>query len=70
MNLTAYRSREAVACWRKADLEDAVIAAGGAAAAMHSLSEWACHPQAMAVAREPLITWRQVGSNFHARPGG
>ena len=54
---------EAVACWRKADLEDAVIAAGGAAAAMHSLSEWACHPQGMAVAREPLITWRQVGSN-------
>ncbi len=57
---------EAVACWRKADLEDAVIAAGGAAAAMHSLSEWARHPQGMAVAREPLIAWRQVGRHSAA----
>ena len=53
---------EAVAGWRKTELEDAVIAAGGAAAAMHSLSDWSRHPQGMAVAREPLIAWRQVGS--------
>ena len=53
----------AVAGWRKVALEDAVVAAGGAAAAMHDLAEWAAHPQGRAVAAEPLITWRQTGGD-------
>jgi len=53
---------ESVASWPKTELEDAVVAAGGAAAAMHSLPDWSRHPQGLAVAREPLIAWRQVGS--------
>ncbi|WP_404401290.1 CoA transferase [Pelagibacterium halotolerans] len=52
---------EAVIGWRKAALEDAIVAAGGAAAAMHSLSAWAAHPQGRAVAAEPLIAWEATG---------
>ncbi|WP_353472294.1 CoA transferase [Salipiger sp. H15] len=52
---------EAVAAWAKSELEAAVVAAGGAAAAMHSLANWAGHPQGMAVAAEPLIDWRESG---------
>lgn len=55
------RVSKAIVAWRKGVLEDAVVAAGGAAAAMHSLEEWAGHPQGRAVAAEPLITWRQSG---------
>ena len=43
--------------WEKTDLERAIVAEGGAAAAMHSLSDWAAHPQGQAVAGEPLIAW-------------
>ncbi len=44
----------AVARWQKADLEAAIVAAGGCAAQMHSVVEWAGHPQGRAVAGEPL----------------
>ncbi|MBE9635812.1 CoA transferase [Salipiger mangrovisoli] len=54
-----------VARWRKGALEEAVVAAGGAAAAMHGLKDWAAHPQGRAVAAEPLIAWQETGS----RPG-
>lgn len=47
----------AVKTWRKADLERAVIGAGGAAAAMMSQDDWAAHPQGKSVAAEPLIHW-------------
>jgi len=53
---------EAVQRWRKSDLEDAVVSAGGAAAAMRSLSEWAEHPQGIAVSKEPVIAWRTKSS--------
>jgi len=56
----AVRARTAV------DLETAIVAAGGAAAAMHSLEDWSRHPQGRAVARDPLIAWSQRGQ---ARPG-
>lgn len=62
------RVANAVRRWRKADLEDAVIAAGGAAAAMHSLSQWSDHPQGTAVSQEPLIDWQQVGGDAIAPP--
>ena len=45
----------AVAHWRKHDLETAIIEAGGCAAEMRSISEWADHPQGRAIASEPLV---------------
>jgi len=44
----------AVAQWAKADLETAVVDAGGCAAEMRTLAEWDLHPQGRAVAAEPL----------------
>lgn len=51
-----------VADWSVDDLETAVITAGGAAAAMRSLTDWASHPQGRALAAEPLIAWSMAGS--------
>ncbi len=51
----------AVARWKKADLETAVVDRGGCAAAMYTIEEWAEHPQGRAVAAEPLI-WRETTS--------
>jgi hypothetical protein len=45
----------AVAGWRGAELEAAVVGNGGCAAMMRSAAEWAAHPQGVAVAAEPLI---------------
>lgn len=54
--------RDAVAAavqgWAKDALEDAVVIAGGAAAAMRSLADWANHAQGRAVEAEPLINWQ------------
>lgn len=47
----------AVARWRADDLEGAVVAAGGCAAAMRSPEAWGLHPQGAAVALEPLVAW-------------
>ncbi|ALM87025.1 hypothetical protein ASB57_16180 [Bordetella sp. N] len=47
----------AVARWTAHDLERAVVAAGGCAAAMHTREQWRAHPQGQAVAAEPLIAW-------------
>ncbi|ACA18320.1 L-carnitine dehydratase/bile acid-inducible protein F [Methylobacterium sp. 4-46] len=43
--------------WEAAALEEAVVAAGGCAAAMRSAAEWARHPQGCAVAAEPLVAF-------------
>jgi crotonobetainyl-CoA:carnitine CoA-transferase CaiB-like acyl-CoA transferase len=50
----------AVRGWRKSELEAAIVAAGGAAAELRSMAEWAEHPQGRAVAAEPLVhlDWR------------
>lgn len=53
----------AVAGWRGAALEAAVVGNGGCAAMMRTASEWAAHPQGVAVAAEPLIA-------FETRPPG
>ena len=45
----------AVLEWRGEELETAIVDAGGAAAAMKSLGAWKVHPQARAVARDPLL---------------
>jgi hypothetical protein len=51
--------RDAVAAavrgWRADELEAAVVAHGGCAAAMRSLAAWADHPQGHAVAAESLV---------------
>ncbi len=46
--------QEAVARRQIAELETAVVDAGGCAAAMRSLDAWSVHPQGAAVAKEPL----------------
>ncbi|MDQ6752318.1 MAG: CoA transferase [Actinomycetota bacterium] len=47
-----------VAAWSGADLESAVVSAGGCAAEMRSASRWREHPQGGAVAAEPLVHWQ------------
>lgn len=63
---TATVTRDAVASvvakWRAQPLEDAVVAAGGCAAVMHSAASWRGHAQGLAVCTEPLIAWE----NLHA----
>ncbi|WP_171231078.1 CoA transferase [Ruegeria sp. HKCCA6707] len=51
------RVAEALKTWNASALEAAIVAQGGAAAAMRSRSDWQDHPQGRAVAREPLIGW-------------
>ncbi|WP_425044746.1 CoA transferase [Primorskyibacter sp. S87] len=45
--------------WEIELLEREIVAAGGAAAAMRSRSEWLKHPQGAAVASEPLVHWEK-----------
>jgi crotonobetainyl-CoA:carnitine CoA-transferase CaiB-like acyl-CoA transferase len=49
------------------EVERAVYAAGGIAAAVRTLEEWRAHPQGTAVADEPLIAHRSIGGAA-ARP--
>ncbi len=48
---------QALRSWSIGDLENAIVAEGGVAAAMRSRVEWQDHPQGRAVARDPLIGW-------------
>jgi len=63
--LGAHADREAmqraVERWDGDALESAVVEAGGCAAVMHSFQEWEAGPQGAAVAREPLVIWREHG---------
>jgi len=45
----------AVAAWEGAELEQAIIDAGGCAAQMRDADAWRAHPQGSAVAAEPLV---------------
>ena len=64
--------RDAVAhgvrSWNRLDLEQAVVEAGGVAAAMNGLSDWAAHPQGRAVAIEPLIHWHESSGSESRLP--
>ena len=51
----------ASASWDGMALEDAIHAAGGCAGLARSAEEWAKHPQAEAVARQPLLEIRRTG---------
>ncbi|HET9073628.1 MAG TPA: CoA transferase [Solirubrobacteraceae bacterium] len=46
---------EAVRTWRADALEEAVVAAGGAAARMRTVAQWRAHPVGRAISSEPLI---------------
>lgn len=52
---------KAVRGWNRTDLETAVVAQGGCAAAMHDAAHWSAHPQGQAVSKEPLIAWTTRG---------
>jgi crotonobetainyl-CoA:carnitine CoA-transferase CaiB-like acyl-CoA transferase len=47
--------------WSAVELEEAVVAAGGAAAALRSRAEWAEHPQGAAAARLPIVGRARLG---------
>lgn len=51
----------AIAELRAEDVEERVFAAGGVAAAVRSIDGWRSHPQALALADEPLIGHRRAG---------
>ncbi|MEE3625176.1 CoA transferase [Nitrospirillum sp. BR 11752] len=51
----------AVAAWPATELETAVVAAGGCAAAMRDAAAWAAHPQGRAVAAAPLLSLDEAG---------
>ena len=53
----------AVARWDALELEEAIIAAGGAGGMVRSMEEWAKHPQAAAVASLPLIEIEKIGDS-------
>jgi crotonobetainyl-CoA:carnitine CoA-transferase CaiB-like acyl-CoA transferase len=66
LGLAADASRDAVASaaqsWPSQALEDAVHAEGGCAAFVRSAEEWQRHPQATAVASQPLIAIERIGA--------
>jgi crotonobetainyl-CoA:carnitine CoA-transferase CaiB-like acyl-CoA transferase len=55
--------RQAVAKWDALELEEAIIAAGGAGGMVRSMAEWARHPQAAAIAALPLMEIVKIGDS-------
>src|SRR5438067_11723389 len=55
--------RKAVAGWDALELEEAIIAAGGAGGMVRSMAEWAQHPQAAAIAALPLMEIVKIGDS-------
>src|ERR1700724_2654321 len=55
--------RQAVAGWDALELEEAIIAAGGAGGMVRSMAEWAQHPQAAAIASLPLMESLNIGDS-------
>src|SRR5438309_6173335 len=53
--------RQAVAGWDALELEEAIIAAGGAGGMVRNMAEWARHPQAAAIASLPLLELVKIG---------
>ncbi|MGJ8527375.1 CoA transferase [Maritalea sp.] len=49
----------AVRKWDGLALETAIVNAGGCAAQMRSIDDWAVHPQGEALKSEPLIAWQK-----------
>ena len=55
--------RKAVSKWDALELEEAIIAAGGAGGMVRSMDEWAQHPQAAAVASLSLLEITKIGNS-------
>jgi crotonobetainyl-CoA:carnitine CoA-transferase CaiB-like acyl-CoA transferase len=55
--------RQAVAKWDALELEEAILAAKGAGGMVRSMSEWAKHPQAAAIASLPLMEILKIGDS-------
>ena len=55
--------RRAVATWDALELEEAIIAAGGAGGMVRSMADWAQHPQAAAIASLPLMEIVKIGDS-------
>ena len=53
--------RHAVSQWDALQLEEAIIAAGGAGGMVRTMDEWARHPQSAAVASLPLLEITKIG---------
>lgn len=49
--------------WQAIDLEEAIIDAGGCAAAVRSDDEWTASPQGSAISARPLVELRRVGDS-------
>src|SRR5262245_52409492 len=60
----------AVARWPAETLQDAVVEAGGCAAAMHDRAGWAAHPHGRHAAREPAVAVTTAGREPLAGPPG
>ena len=60
---------QAIATWEGDALEDAIVAAGGAAARMRTLAKWSTHPQGVAVAAEPVFARTTVDGARPLRQG-
>lgn len=58
-------AQKQVQAWDAEDLQEAVVAEGGASAMMLSCEDWVNHPQGKAVSQEPLVKWSvfEGGSN-------
>ena len=55
--------RAAVADWDALELEEAIIAAGGAGGMVRSMAEWAAHKQGIAIASLPLLEIVKIGDS-------
>ena len=53
----------AVANWDALELEEAIIAAGGAGGMVRSMAEWAAHKQGIAIASLPLLEIVKIGDS-------
>jgi hypothetical protein len=51
---------QAVLQWSSDELEAVIVEAGGCAATMRNMADWAAHPQGSAVVAEPLVHVRQT----------
>src|SRR3954469_6472724 len=69
LGVGAERALEAIAERGAEELEDAIVAAGGAAAPARSPAAWAAHPQGRAVAGGPLVERRAIPADSAGRPG-
>lgn len=56
--------------WKKDELEAAIVAQNGCAAALRTREEWKAHPQGRALQQEPLVTRQGTAASFTERPKG